>query len=164
MHCPFCQSTSTRVCDSRPVEGGSAIRRRRECETCERRFTTFERLEKTRRLMVVKRDDARVPFDAERVLRGIQAACGKRPVAEDVKVELVTRLEDELHREFDREVPSEEIGRRVATALRGIDQIAYIRYASEYEQFRSVEDIADAVDELRQRPPELPNQKPLFDE
>ena len=104
------------------------------------------------------------PFDAERVLRGIQAACGKRPVAEDVKIELVTRLEDELHREFDREVPSEEIGRRVATALRGIDQIAYIRYASEYEQFRSVEDIADIVDELRQRPPELPNQKPLFDE
>ena len=112
--------------------------------------------------MVVKRDDTRVPFDSERILRGVQAACGKLPIPEDAKVALVQRIEDELHREFDREIQSREIGRRVTMALRELDQIAYIRYASEHEQFRNVEDIAEAVDELRQRPPTLPNQEPLF--
>jgi transcriptional repressor NrdR len=162
VHCPFCESPSTKVCDSRPGEAGASIRRRRECEDCKKRFTTFERIEKTRRLVVVKRDDTRVPFDSERILRGVQAACGKRPIPEDAKVALVQRIEDELHREFDREIQSGEIGRRVTMALRELDQIAYIRYASEHEQFRNVEDIAEAVDELRQRPPTLPNQEPLF--
>ncbi|MDC0429109.1 transcriptional regulator NrdR [Phycisphaerales bacterium] len=164
MRCPFCDSPNTKVCDSRPGEGGASIRRRRECEDCEKRFTTFERIEKTRRLVVVKRDETRVPFDGERILRGVQAACGKRPIPEDAKIALVQKIEDDLHREFDREIPSEEIGRRVTTALRELDHIAYIRYASEYEQFRNVEDIAEAVDKLRQRPPTLPNQEPLFGE
>ena len=113
---------------------------------------------------MVKRDETRVPFDGERILRGVQAACGKRPIPEDAKIALVQKIEDDLHREFDREIPSEEIGRRVTTALRELDHIAYIRYASEYEQFRNVEDIAEAVDKLRQRPPTLPNQEPLFGE
>lgn len=138
------------------------IRRRRECNACNRRFTTYERFEKTQRLMVVKKDGSRDPFDAEKVLRGLHAACGKRPVPEAEKAELVTALEEELHAEFEREVPSEEIGRRVAARLKAVDDIAYIRYASEYHEFRSLDDFAQELRELRERVPDLPNQGTLF--
>ncbi len=162
MICPYCGKDNDKVIDSRASEGGSAIRRRRECLACERRYTTYERVEKTARLMVVKRDGSRVPFDPERMLRGIQAACGKRPIAEPVKVRLVAEVEEQVHREFDREVPSIEIGRRIAARLKQIDPIAYIRFASEYYQFRNLEEFAHELSELQSLHVNLPNQAELF--
>jgi transcriptional repressor NrdR len=160
--CPYCGAFNDKVIDSRASDGGLVIRRRRECLACGKRFTTYERVEKTSRLMVVKKDGRREPFDGTKILASVQAACGKRPIAEDRKSQLVQQVEDDVHREFDREVESAEIGRRVAAKLREIDQIAYIRYASEYYRFRSVDDIADEVNVLKSRPVELPNQAPLF--
>jgi transcriptional repressor NrdR len=140
------------------------IRRRRECLDCTRRYTTYERVEKTARLMVIKKDGTRVPFEFENVLRGVQAACGKRPIAEEMKVRLAQETEEELHREFEREVQSAVIGLRVAAKLRELDQIAYIRYASEHHDFRTLEDFAEELSELQARPRNLPNQQEMFEE
>jgi transcriptional repressor NrdR len=160
--CPYCGRADDRVIDSRASDGGLVIRRRRECLACHRRYTTYERVEKTHRLMVVKKDGSRVPFNAENILRGVQAACGKRPISEDVKDNLVQEIEDELHREFDREVPSTEIGKRVAARLREIDGIAYIRYASEYYAFGTLDEFAAELSDLQSRVKNLPNQRELF--
>lgn len=160
--CPYCGSDKDRVIDSRASDAGAAIRRRRQCLACEKRFTTYERVEKAHRLMVVKKDGSRVPFHLDSVLQGIQAACGKRPIAEDAKQRIAQQIEDELHREFDREVPSVEIGRRVAGRLREVDEIAYIRYASEYHDFRTLDDFADELTLLQARTRNLPNQQELF--
>src|SRR5690606_11180494 len=129
---------------------------------CGKRFTTYERVEKTARLMVVKRDGSRVPFDSERVLRGVQAACGKRPIPEEAKASLAREVEDELHREFDREVESAEIGKRVAARLRRLDQIAYIRFASEHYEFRTLDQFSEELEVLKAQPRDLPNQTELF--
>jgi transcriptional repressor NrdR len=162
--CPYCGADNDKVIDSRASEASSAIRRRRECLACSRRFTTYERVEKTARLMVVKRDGSRVPFDSEKVLRGIQAACGKRAIPEHVKVNLANEIEEQVHREFDREVPSVELGKRIAARLKQIDPIAYIRFASEYYQFRNLEEFAHELRELQSLPRNLPNQTELFTE
>src|SRR5690242_12426472 len=102
--CPYCSANDDKVIDSRSSEGGRVIRRRRQCLKCGKRFTTYERVEQTARLIVVKRDGTRVPFSRENILRGVQAACGKRNVSEELKERLVDEVEEELHREFDREV------------------------------------------------------------
>jgi transcriptional repressor NrdR len=162
MRCPYCGQDRDRVIDSRAAEDGGAIRRRRECESCGKRFTTYERVERTERLFVIKRDGTRVPFDAERILRGVMTACGKRPIPTERKEELVKAIEEELHREFEREVESREIGRRVAARLREMDSIAYIRFASEHYDFSSLADLEQELDALRSRPPNLPNQTELF--
>lgn len=164
MICPYCGRDNDKVIDSRASEGGLVIRRRRECLACSKRFTTYERVEKTARLVVIKKDGTRVAFDSQNVLKGVQAACGKRPVPEQAKLDLVQEVEEEVHREFDREVPSTEIGRRVAAKLRDLDQIAYIRYASEYYNFRTLEEFAQELTQLQSRPPNLPNQERLFAE
>ena len=160
--CPYCRQDNDRVIDSRASEGGAVIRRRRECSDCSKRYTTYERVERTSRLVVVKKDGSRVPFDNENVLQGLQAACGKRPIPEAVKQQLGNDVEEELHREFDREVPSSEIGRRVAAKLREIDEIAYIRYASEYYRFGTLEEFVEELSDLQSRPKSLPNQRDLF--
>jgi transcriptional repressor NrdR len=162
--CPYCAIDRDKVIDSRASDGGLVIRRRRECLACGKRFTTYERVEKTSRLAVVKRDGRREPFEAQKVLAGIQFASGKRPISEEKKFALVQQIEEELHREFEREVESHEIGRRVAVRLREIDPIAYIRFASEYHNFRTLDDFTDEVSVLKARPPALPNQEPLFPE
>lgn len=162
--CPYCSADNDKVIDSRSSDGGHAVRRRRECLGCERRFTTYEKYERTARLMVVKKDGSRVAFDRENLLRGIQAACGKRPIPEALKVELVDLVEEEIHRDYDREAPSDEIGRRVIARLRDLDPIAYIRYASEYYNFRSLDEFETELSELKSRPRALPNQTPLFEE
>lgn len=162
MICPYCAADNDKVIDSRASDGGLVIRRRRECVACGKRFTTYERVEKTSRLAVVKKDGRRVPFDPSKVLASIQAASGKRPVSEGTKATLVQEIEDEVHREFDREVPSSEIGKRVAARLRNVDQIAYIRYASEYYDFRTLDDFSQEVSVLKSRPMDLPNQEKLF--
>jgi transcriptional repressor NrdR len=160
--CPYCGEDNDKVIDSRASDGGLVIRRRRECSACRRRYTTYERVEKTARLMVIKKDGSRVPFDAQNVLRGVQAACGKRPIPEQTKAALVRELEEQLHREYEREIPAADIGRAVAVRLREIDAIAYIRYASEYHEFRSLEEFAEELSKLQARPPNLPNQADLF--
>ena len=162
MRCPYCKTDDDRVIDSRSSEGGLVIRRRRECVACSRRFTTYERVEKTSRLVVVKKDGSRVPFEIQNVVQGLQAACGKRPVPEEVKQRLARSVEEQLHRDFDREVPAARIGQLVATRLREIDEIAYIRYASEYHEFGTLEEFAAELAELRARTKDLPNQQGLF--
>ena len=142
MVCPYCEKDKDRVIDSRSSDGGLVVRRRRECLSCNRRYTTYERVEKTSRLVVVKKDGSRVPFEIQNVVQGLQAACGKRPVAEEVKQRLAREVEEQLHRDFDREVPSSKIGQLVAGRLREIDEIAYIRYASEYHEFGTLEEFA----------------------
>lgn len=164
MLCPRCGVDKDKVIDSRSSEGGAVIRRRRECLECEMRFTTYEQIRSSDRLMVVKKDGSRVLFNRVNVMRGIVAACGKRPVSEDAKEAVCEGVEAELHRDFDREVPSVEIGRRVAARLREIDQIAYIRYASEYYDFRDLKDLAEEVTQLQSRTQPGPNQSSLFEE
>lgn len=162
--CPYCGGNNDKVIDSRASDAGAVIRRRRECLQCGKRFTTYERVEKTARLVVIKKDGSRVAFDPTNVLKGIQAACGKRPIPEEAKLRIVQEVEDEVHREFDREVPSAEIGKRVAIRLREVDEIAYIRYASEYYNFRSLDEFAEELTDLKSRPPRAPNQADLFAE
>ena len=162
--CPYCGEDDDKVIDSRASEGGASIRRRRECVPCSKRFTTYERIEKTARLVVVKKDGTRIPFDSQRIVAGIQAACGKRPIAESVKVGVAREVEDTVHHDFDREVESAEIGRRVAARLREVDEIAYIRFASEHHDFRTLDDFAAELTVLRSRTRNLPNQRPLFPE
>ena len=153
MRCPYCGHMDTQVKDSRPTDDNSSIRRRRSCPACAARFTTFERIERAERLMVIKRDGSRVAFDGERVLAGIQQACSKRPIEAAIMERIATLVEDELHRRFAREVDSAEIGRSVAVKLREVDPVAYIRYASVYYAFRSVEDFAAEITALQERPP-----------
>ena len=148
--------------DSRASDGGKVIRRRRECVGCAKRFTTYERVEQTARLMVIKRDGTRVPFNRENVLRGVVAACGKRPVPEETKERIADEVEDELHRDYDREVESRIVGERVMQKLRDVDEVAYIRFASEYLKFRSVDDIMQQLEELNGRIKDAKNQQKLF--
>ena len=164
MLCPRCGNDNDKVIDSRSTEGGAVIRRRRECVDCEMRFTTFEQIRISDRLMVIKKDGSRVLFNRANLMQGIVAACGKRPVSEDAKEAICEGLEAELHRDFDREVPSLEVGRRAASRLREIDHIAYIRYASEYYAFRDLEELAEEVTQLQSRTQPGPNQSSLFEE
>ena len=162
MICPFCSHNQDKVIDSRSTEGGAVIRRRRHCLKCERRFTTYERVEPAGRLMVVKRDGSRVPFSVENIMKGVSNACGKRPISEDVKLKLAELVEEELHSEFEREVPSQLVGERVMTKLRDVDKIAYIRFATEHLQLSTLEDIQRELDDLSARPTTSADQQGLF--
>ncbi len=148
MICPFCNADNDKVIDSRSAEGGRSIRRRRECLSCNRRFTTFEHVEQTGRLMVVKRDKNRVPYERAKLLAGLEKACYKRPVPSERLQQLTAEIEKELFHTFDREVESIDIGRIASAHLRGVDQVAYVRYASVYKQFRDAEDFLDEVREI----------------
>lgn len=162
MICPYCTVDNDKVIDSRASDGGKSIRRRRECLGCSRRFTTYERVEVTTRLMVIKRDGTHEPFSRENVMRGVVAACGKRPIPEATKSKIVDAVEDELHREFDREVESRVIGERVMLKLRDVDEVAYIRFASEYYQFRSVAEIKQQLALLDAHVKDVKDQQKLF--
>jgi transcriptional repressor NrdR len=148
MNCPFCASPNSRVIDTRSAEGG--IRRRRECEDCGRRFTTYERVAPLR-LMVIKQDGRREPFDRDKILKGIQIACAKRPIATEDIEELVSGIESELYHRGSREVTSREIGEMVMYSLRRLDEVAYIRFATIYRRFADVEDLADEIENLLER-------------
>lgn len=162
MICPYCNANDDRVIDSRSSEGGAVVRRRRECNVCKKRFTTYERVEETSRLVVIKRDGTRAPFDRENVLRGVQAACGKRPISEHAKINLVDEVEEQLHRQYEREVPSRAIGEAVMHRLRELDEVAYIRYASEYHQFSDLGQMMSEMEALRARPRDVKDQAKLF--
>ena len=151
MRCPRCEATVTRVIDSRDLEGGSTIRRRRECEACSYRFTTYERPEGAR-LVVVKRDGSRQDFDREKLRAGLLKALQKRPVTLDQVETAVDEIEARLRSRGDADVPSTEIGRQATDALRDLDQLAYIRFASVYHAYDDIETLQREVDRLiRQR-------------
>ena len=144
MKCPFCKSDKDRVVDSRTSGGGYIIRRRRECVSCGRRFTTYERIE-TMPLRVIKKDGSRVELDRTRILAGIIRACEKRPVSMQKIEEIVTEIEAEIYNMFDKEVSSRHIGQMVMKRLRDVDQVAYIRFASVYREFKDVSEFVDEV-------------------
>ena len=148
MQCPFCASADSRVIDTRDAEGG--IRRRRECENCGRRFTTYERVAPLR-LMVIKQDGRREPFDRDKIIRGIQIACAKRPIETESIEELVSGIESELYHRGSREVTSREIGEMAMQNLRKLDEVAYIRFATIYRRFADVEALADEIENLLER-------------
>ncbi len=164
MICPYCNTDDDKVIDSRASERGRVIRRRRECQGCHKRFTTYERVEKANRLVVVKRDGRRDPFSPEKVLASITAACGKLPIPEDLKQSLVDELDDELGREFEKEVDSTLIGQRVLTKLRDLNKIAYIRFAAEHLRIASIDELRKELEELERRPDNVKDQQALFTE
>jgi len=137
MKCPFCGDDNDRVIDTRPSEGGEAVRRRRECLNCGRRFTTYERLE-TLPIMVRKRDGSVQPFDRQKILAGILKACEKRPVSLEDMEKLVNDIEQDLYGKLEREVDSTYIGEKVIIALEKLDEVAYVRFASVYRQFKDI--------------------------
>jgi len=165
MRCPFCKEIDNdKVIDSRLSEGGEVIRRRRLCMSCGKRFTTKERVENEIRLMVLKSDGARQPYDRSKVMHGIEGACYKRPLSDETVGRLVDEVEDRLFREFEREVPSQAIGQIVCEKLRQVDQIAYVRFASVYRQFQDLgELIEEARDEIDRQKTEVPGQGRLFE-
>ncbi|MBU1627067.1 transcriptional regulator NrdR [bacterium] len=142
MRCPFCNQDNDRVIDSRPSKNGSVIRRRRECIHCERRFTTYEVIEEMD-FMVVKKDDRRVPFDRRKVLDGMRKACEKRPIPVSILEGYVDEIEKILHHKPDKEITTFEIGEFVMDKLQKLDEVAFVRFASVYRQFKSVNDFMD---------------------
>jgi transcriptional repressor NrdR len=145
MKCPSCHADNDRVIDSRASEDGFAIRRRRECLACRRRYTTYERIERTL-LKIVKKDGVREPFDRGKIKRGLEKACWKRPISEEQLDAVIVAVENELEANSELEVESRHLGELVMQHLRQLDQVAYVRFASVYRQF---EDVHDFVSELR---------------
>ncbi|MDO4288887.1 MAG: transcriptional regulator NrdR [Eubacterium sp.] len=147
MKCPFCDYEESKVVDSRPVEDGTMIRRRRECMKCSKRFTTYERVENIP-LIVVKKGGQRVAFDKNKLLGGMIKACEKRPVPIETIQRTVDALEKKLYQVEEKEVESAYIGECVMDALKSIDQVAYVRFASVYREFKDVESFLDELNAL----------------
>lgn len=145
MKCPYCDATESKVLDSRPTDDDNAIRRRRQCLVCNKRFTTYEKVEGVP-IMVIKKDKCREPFDREKLLRGIVKACEKRPVPFEVMENMTYMIENIIQNSLDREVTSSKIGELVMEQLKTIDEVAYVRFASVYRQFK---DINTFMQELR---------------
>ncbi|CEA04741.1 transcriptional regulator NrdR [Lysinibacillus sp. BF-4] len=150
MRCPSCQYNGTRVVDTRPVDDNKEIRRRRECESCSYRFTTFEKIEETP-LIVVKKDGSREEFSREKLLRGMIRACEKRPVALEVLDEVVIAIEKDLRQMSNGEVQSDDVGEKVMDHLASIDEVAYVRFASVYRQFKDINVFIDEIREIIER-------------
>jgi len=145
MRCPFCHSTQNKVIDSRPSREANAIRRRRECLKCQRRFTTYEQVEETIPL-IIKKDERREPYQRAKLSEGIKKACEKRPVSIDVIEQFLDDLEREMLESGQREIPSTWLGERVMSQLRDLDEVAYVRFASVYRHFT---DATDFMSEIR---------------
>ncbi len=163
MQCPFCGNDSDKVVDSRSSDGGRVVRRRRQCLPCGRRFTTYERIEDSVRMTVIKKDGSRVPYSRNKVLVGLQAACYKRPVGEKELRRIVEATEEEIFRHCEKEVPSSFIGDAVSRHLRKVDQVAYVRFASVYRAFEDVGAFIEEANEVMSRPEDAPEQGRLFD-
>ena len=148
MNCPFCRHDDSRVVDSRPVEEGALIRRRRECTACGRRFTTSE----TSVLLIIKRSGATEPFSREKVINGVRKACQGRPVNDDDLALLAQRVEESLRSDGQAEVEAQEVGMAILAPLRELDEVAYLRYASVYRNFASLEDFEGEIALLRAAP------------
>ncbi|MEG1523496.1 MAG: transcriptional regulator NrdR [Clostridia bacterium] len=138
MKCRYCASTESKVIDSRPTEDGSAIRRRRECINCGKRFTTYEKIEEIP-IMVVKRDGRREPFDSDKIRNGVRKACEKRPIAADVQDKLVDDIMREVFNTLASEISTTDIGEIVMKDLKPVDEVAYVRFASVYREFKDTQ-------------------------
>ena len=149
MRCPFCRHSDSRVVDSREVDDGQAIRRRRSCSECGRRFTTVEEPI----LAVVKRSGVTEPFSRDKVVRGVRRACQGRPVDEDALQQLAHRVEEAIRSSGSAEVPSQEVGLAILSPLRDLDEVAYLRFASVYRSFSSIDDFEKEIRNLREVPP-----------
>lgn len=147
MKCPYCGYSESRVIDSRPAEEGATIRRRRECLSCQKRFTTYEIMERVP-LIVIKKDGSRQTFDKMKVLNGMLRACEKRPVALGDLQQAVDEIEQELHNSLEREVESSTIGELVMKILKSLDDVAYVRFASVYRQFKDLNTFMDELNKL----------------
>ena len=149
--------------DSRLTEAGSAIRRRRVCQGCGRRFTTKERAEEELRMSVIKKDHSRVPYRRDKIVAGVHHACYKLPITDEQVDELVDQVESDLFRDYDREVTSLEIGNYVARRLRELNQVAYVRFMSVYREFNEVSEFAEEIQTVKElAAAEAPNQQSLF--
>ena len=146
MRCPYCRNADSRVVDSREVDEGQVIRRRRSCQACGRRFTTVE----AATLAVIKRSGVTEPFSRQKVINGVRRACQGRPVDEDALAQLAQAVEEAIRATGVAEVPSDEVGLAILGPLRELDEVAYLRFASVYQAFSSVDDFEKAISELRQ--------------
>lgn len=147
MRCPFCDFEESKVIDSRPTEEGGAIRRRRECLSCGKRFTTYEKVERVP-VMIVKKDKTREPFDKEKLLRGLLRACEKRPIPFDTLDALANDVELVVYNSLEREVTTTQIGELVMQRLKKLDDIAYVRFASVYRQFTDLNSFREELNKL----------------
>lgn len=147
MRCPKCGSNQDKVIDSRPWKDGAVIRRRRECLSCGHRFTTYEEIERED-LRVIKRDGRYEPFDRKKLVAGLYKACEKRPIRPDVLEQTVDQVIDHLEKEYDREIPTTAIGEALMRALRRLDEVAYVRFASVYRQFKDINEFVHEVQSL----------------
>ncbi len=150
MRCPFCKTDNDKVVDSRGAESGAVIRRRRECLECGRRYTTYERIEEIP-LRVIKKDGTREAFERRKIVEGITKACEKRPVSSEAIERVVEEIERELADIADREVTSRQIGEMVMRKLRTLDQVAYVRFASVYREFKDIEQFLDELRPMLER-------------
>jgi len=147
MRCPFCQIDNDRVIDSRTSEDAYAIRRRRECIGCNRRYTTYERMEELD-LRVIKKDGVREPFDPGKIRDGISKACWKRPISSEQIDAVVTKLQNRIYNEFEKEIASTQLGELIMDELRQLDQVAYVRFASVYREFTDAQDFVQEVEPM----------------
>lgn len=150
VRCPFCKEDSDKVVDSRSSDSGRVIRRRRQCTICKRRFTTYEKIGESFKLYVVKKDNSRVPYDRDKIISGLQKACYKRKVSAEQIQQMADKVEENIFREFDKEVSSSFVGETVMKHLRSVDKVAYIRFASVYRDFRDagelIKEVAEVID------------------
>ena len=147
MRCPFCENLDTRVIDSRPTEEGHAIRRRRECDNCSKRFTTYEKIEEVP-LVIVKKDGSREVYQRSKIINGFLKACEKRPVSLKQIEEVVDEIEKELYNSMDKEIDSKKIGELVMKRLKQLDDVAYVRFASVYRQFKDLNTFVEELNKL----------------
>ncbi len=150
MQCPYCKQDNDKVINSRPSADGLNVKRRRECQSCDRRYTTYERMEETP-LKVIKKDGRRVAFDRGKIRIGIEKACEKRPISTDMIEAAVSEIERDLYNRFDREVPAKHIGEQIMQRLKGLDKVAYVRFASVYREFKDISDFMEEVKPLIKR-------------
>lgn len=147
MQCPYCRIDNDRVIDSRASQDSFAIRRRRECLGCKRRFTTYERIEEPA-VKVIKKDGGRVPFDREKIKQGLTKACWKRPISDEQIEAVVTAVETDVYDKFDAEVETRFLGELVMQHLRKLDQVAFVRFASVYREFKDVRDFVEELEPI----------------
>jgi transcriptional repressor NrdR len=161
--CPFCKEDRDKVIDSRSSDSGRVIRRRRQCLACERRFTTYEKTGESFKLYVVKRDRSRVPYDRDKIVAGLRKACYKRPISAERIQQIADKVEEDVFRNFDKEVSSAFIGESAMKHVRAVDKVAYIRFASVYRQFTDagelIEEVSRVIEDV-----EPMEQLRLFDE
>ena len=162
MRCPFCKEDSDKVIDSRSSDGGRIIRRRRQCLACKKRFTTYEKTSESFKMYVIKKDNSRVPYDREKVVAGLQKACYKRPVSVEEIRAIADKVEEDIFRNFDKEVTSSFIGESVIKHLREVDKVAYIRFASVYRDFKDAGELIQEVSRVISQS-QLTGQPKLFE-